>query len=338
MSTNKNALIRYRTIDTCLRNRSRRWTLDDLINACSDALYEYEGKDTLISKRTVQGDIQLMRGNKLGYEAPIIVYNKKYYTYADENYSITQLPIDKVDMDILQESMEMLRQFKDFSIFQEMQGVIQKLEDKIYRESVSESPIIHMDKNEKLKGLHYLDKLYQAILKKIVLVIGYQSFKARTKSDITVHPYLLKEYNNRWFLVGRPDGKKEVITLALDRMSSLDINLSIDYDNHDFNADSYYHNTIGVTVLQEKHILDIEFKVNRYNTPYVETKPFHHSQKTIQKNKDGSTIFSMRVHDNYELQRLLLGFGAGLEVLKPRRLRNTMKKILKEASMQYEKA
>lgn len=43
MPANKNALIRYKTIDNCLRNRYRRWTLDDLVEACSDALYDMEG-------------------------------------------------------------------------------------------------------------------------------------------------------------------------------------------------------------------------------------------------------------------------------------------------------
>ena len=43
MPANKNALIRYKTIDNCLRNRYRRWTLDDLVDACSDALYDMEG-------------------------------------------------------------------------------------------------------------------------------------------------------------------------------------------------------------------------------------------------------------------------------------------------------
>ena len=38
MPANKNALIRYKTIDNCLRNRYRRWTLNDLVDACSDAL------------------------------------------------------------------------------------------------------------------------------------------------------------------------------------------------------------------------------------------------------------------------------------------------------------
>ena len=70
MPVSKNALIRYRTIDRCLRNHYRKWTLADLIDACSDALSEYEGRDENVSRRTVQADIQMMRSDKLGYNAP----------------------------------------------------------------------------------------------------------------------------------------------------------------------------------------------------------------------------------------------------------------------------
>ena len=73
MAINKNALIRYKTIDQCLQNNYRRWTLNDLIDACSDALYEYEGREINVSRRTVQLDIQMMRSDKLGYNAPIVV-------------------------------------------------------------------------------------------------------------------------------------------------------------------------------------------------------------------------------------------------------------------------
>ena len=76
MANNKNALIRYKTIDKCLQNRYRKWTLEDLIEACSDALYEYEGKMMNVSKRTIQLDIQTMRSDKLGYNAPIIVVDR----------------------------------------------------------------------------------------------------------------------------------------------------------------------------------------------------------------------------------------------------------------------
>ena len=93
MPANKNALIRYKTIDRCLRNRYRRWTIDDLVDACSDALYDMEGITKGISKRTVQGDIQIMRSDKLGYNAPIETYGNGYYRYSDPDYSISDTPL-----------------------------------------------------------------------------------------------------------------------------------------------------------------------------------------------------------------------------------------------------
>ena len=107
MPANKNALIRYKTIDNCLRNRYRRWTLEDLVGACSDALYDMEGICKGISVRTVQGDIQMMRSDKLGYNAPIEVYDHKYYRYADEDYSIANMPLSQNDYNVMQEAVDM---------------------------------------------------------------------------------------------------------------------------------------------------------------------------------------------------------------------------------------
>lgn len=336
MPLNKNALIRYRTIDKCLQNQYKKWTLKDLIQACSDALYEYEGKLVNVSKRTVQLDIQMMRSDKLGYNAPIIVYDVKYYKYEDEDYRITDIPLTEMDMDVLTESVAMLKQFKDFSLFSELNGVIQKLEDKVYREKNQQTAIIHMDKNERLKGLNFLDTLYQSILKKIVLKITYQSFSARKPSTFSFHAFILKEYNNRWFVIGRKEGEEKILTLALDRITKLDYDLNLDYQQANFDADKYYENTYGVTVLTDRQLVNIELKVDRYNAPYVITKPFHHSQQTLETFEDGSVTIKLRLHHNFELERLILGFGESIEVLKPKKLRSSIHYKLNKASKNYE--
>lgn len=131
MPANRNALIRYKTIDNCLRNPYRRWTLDDLVEACSEALYEYEGIDKGISRRTVQMDIQVMRSEKLGYNAPIEVYENKYYRYAESDYTITRLPLSRNDIEVLSETVNLLRQFQDFDYFSEMADVIGRLQDSV---------------------------------------------------------------------------------------------------------------------------------------------------------------------------------------------------------------
>ena len=108
MPANKNALIRYKTIDRCLRNRYRRWTLDDLVEACSDALYEMEGILRGGSVRTVQADIQMMRSDKLGYNAPIEVYDGKFYRYAEADYSISESPLSTDICELISLAVERL--------------------------------------------------------------------------------------------------------------------------------------------------------------------------------------------------------------------------------------
>lgn len=113
MPANKNALIRYKTIDNCLRNKYRRWTLDDLVEACSDALYDMEGITKGVCSRTVQMDIQIMRSDKLGYNAPIEVYDRIYYRYADPDYSITDMPLSIDDYKLIKEAIVLLENKND---------------------------------------------------------------------------------------------------------------------------------------------------------------------------------------------------------------------------------
>ena len=108
MPVNKNALLRYKIIDRSLRNRYRRWTIEDLVDAVSDALYDMEGIRKGISLRTVQADIQMMRSDKLGYNAPIEVYDQKFYRYADPNYSITELPLTIEDVRLIDKAVDLL--------------------------------------------------------------------------------------------------------------------------------------------------------------------------------------------------------------------------------------
>ena len=135
-----------------------------MVDACSDALYEYEGIDKGISKRTVQMDIQMMRSEKLGYNAPIVVYENKYYKYEDPEYSITQTPLNEQDLKTMSEAVEVLRQFKGFSYFTEMSDIINRLEDHVASARMKTTPVIDFEKNESLKGLDYLDTIYHAIV------------------------------------------------------------------------------------------------------------------------------------------------------------------------------
>lgn len=130
MPANKNALIRYKTIDNCLRNKYRRWTLDDLVEACCDALYETEGITKGVCTRTVQMDLQIMRSDKLGYNAPIEVYDRIYYRYADPDYSISGTPLTKADCTLIAHAIKLLEGKADHCDW-ETQEVLAKVQNRL---------------------------------------------------------------------------------------------------------------------------------------------------------------------------------------------------------------
>jgi len=331
MSSNKNALIRYKTLDKCLKNKYRKYTLEDLIDECSEALFEFEGKESYVSKRTVQLDLQNMRSEKFGYEAPIEVYERKYYRYSDPDYSIHNISVNESDLKAMNNAVQILKQFKDFSMFKEMNGVIQKLEDSIH--STSQKSIIHLDKNEQLKGLEYIDILYESIANKKVLKILYKSFTARESNVFTVHPQLLKEFNNRWFLICLY--KQKMYNLALDRMESIETDETLQYIDKHLDGDEYFKDIVGVTVAESMPPRNVVFWVDAGNAPYVKTKPLHKSQEIINEDYEG-TLFKICVQINFELERLLLGFGDSLIVHKPRKLRMKMEEKFKIGSENYQ--
>ena len=131
MPANKNALIRYKTIDKCLRNRYRRWTIEDLVDACSDALYDMEGIAKGVSMRTVQGDIQIMRSDKLGYNAPIEVYDNKFYRYADPEYSINENQLNAEDYALVEKAVCLIGEMPEDNTVKELKTVLSKLKGKL---------------------------------------------------------------------------------------------------------------------------------------------------------------------------------------------------------------
>ena len=335
MSINKHALIRYKTIDNCLQNRFRKWTLEDLMEAVSDALYEYEGLTKGISRRTIQLDLQNMRSEKLGYNAPIIVRDKKFYSYDVKNYSITNIPLTKQDMSTLNEVVGVLRQFKGFGYFEELTGMVTKLEDKLHKQQNKGRSYIEFEKNELLKGLEFIDQLHKAIINQTTLSLKYQSFKAKAPSEMTFFPYLLKEYRNRWFIVGVNKLGRGVLNLALDRIVSIKNHPTEKYiRNKVIDIDTHFNDVLGVTKMPGQKALKIVMKIDNSLAPYILTKPLHSSQKVVKEDKDG-LVFSIDVVWNFELEREILGYGESLKVLVPKRLAGRIVSRLKSATLQY---
>jgi hypothetical protein len=111
-------------------------------------LYEYEGIETGISKRTIQADLQLMRSDKLGYNAPIIVTDKKYYSYEDPNFSITNAPINNADVEKMKEIVGILKQFNGFNYFEEMSDLITRLENNLNKSTNKSKDCIQFETNK----------------------------------------------------------------------------------------------------------------------------------------------------------------------------------------------
>ena len=287
-----------------------------------------------MSKRTVQLDLQMMRSDKLGYNAPIIVVDKKYYTYKDPDYSITNIPLTDQDLNKLTETIDFLKQFRGFSHFQELEEMVQKLEDQIYSQKTNRKPVIDFEKNENLKGLEHLDPLYRAIVEKNMINLTYQSFKARSPDRFNFSPFLLKEFKNRWFVIGVRKQREGILNLALDRVQYIEVT-----ENHfqipsDFDPETYFHNVIGVSVSPNLEPEEIILYVLNKHAPYVLTKPMHHSQEFVERDSYGITI-KLRVQHNFELEKEILGFGDGIKVIAPTRLKRNIKDRLKNGLELY---
>jgi len=124
--------------------------------------------------------------------------------------------------------------------------------------------------------------------------------------------------------------------LALDRILKIDFDFQMPFIDFVFDHDKFYENVYGVTVNSGIQPRLVKLWIDKTNAPYVLTKPLHRTQRLHQENPDGSIIIGLFMVENYELERLLLGFGNGLEVLKPERLRTRMQYILEQALKRYQ--
>jgi len=338
MPANKNALIRYKTIDNCLRNRYRRWTLEDLVDACCDALYDMEGISKGVSVRTVQGDIQIMRSDKLGYNAPIEVYEHKYYRYSDPDYSITDMPLSQNDYEVMQEAVDMLRQLEDFEQFSEMTDVIRRLQDKLAISKSNRKPVIHFDSVPDLKGLKLLNPLYNYIVHRQTLRILYQSFSATEPTEFILCPYLLKEFRNRWFLFGGKASNLLMFNLALDRIVSVEP-VDVPFrENPEFDPEHFFDDVIGVSKNIHNTPRRVKFWASADQSKYIKTKPIHPSQKLKSENPDdGSCIFQIEVVINIEMYSVFMSYGPGIKIIYPHNAVSYMRDKLREAADLYDR-
>lgn len=340
MPINRNALLRYKTIDRMLRG-GRQATLDELIDACSDALYDYNGYGD-VGKRTIQNDIQEMRYSQaLGYYAPIEVVGRKFYTYSDRSYSIMKIPVSKDDLLQLSEAVGLLKQMSSFQGFDGVDDVVNRLEDHVASMRYKVEPVILLENNERLKGLEHITLLHDAIMAREVIIITYKPFLSEEPQTFCFSPYILKEFRNRWFVFGKrhntPDGL--IQNLALDRIEEIaNAPKREKYKTERaFQPQSFFKNMIGVSRNMDSQVEHVVFEAIAQEAPYIQTKPLHESQKEVEHKADGSVVFSIDVIVNYELERDLLGYGEGIIVLSPSHLVEKMQHRISLSIENYKK-
>lgn len=339
MPLNRATLIRISTIDRCLQNRYRRWTITDLIDACTDALAEYEGRSNPVSRRTFQNDLALMRSDRLGYNAPIVVRDNKYYEYEDPDFSITHLPLNDEGLDALNSALDVLRQLQGFPQLESSIETISKLNEQISRHTGSSSaPAMDMERVPGYSGARFIGVIYEAVRRKQTIEIEYKSFKARQAERLTVYPYLLKEYRNRWFLIGEKATNRspQVNIFALDRIHSVEPDREHPFRKCvDFDPEHFFDDTVGVTRQIGDKARRVVVRIDRSQAPYVESKPFHSSQKVEQRFRDGGIQVSLKVVINNELERLILGYGGHVEVVAPPEFRARVAESVRKAAGRY---
>ena len=342
MPANKYALLRYRIIDRCLTNPGKPFpTKEDLRQACEEALYGSDGEHISIS--TVEKDLWAMRNEAdLGYYAPIEYHrDERGYHYTEEGYSINDVQLNDDDLDAIRFATNTLIQFRDLPIFQQFDQALGKIADRLTvspnldGDGVDE--YIQFESTPHAAGSEHLAPLLQAIRAHHPVELTYTKFKDATDSatSYTLHPYLLKEYRNRWYLVGWDPSKQHVRTFGCDRISLVSIDDTQRFQVHaSFEAHHYFEHALGITVLGNAQPEKVEFECDALLAKYLISQPLHHSQKVIE--QDGRLVVSLNVMPTFELLQWLQAHASELTVLTPQHIQASVIQKL-ESALQRQK-
>ncbi|MBU3743151.1 MAG: WYL domain-containing protein [Sediminibacterium sp.] len=325
MPVNKNALLRYYAIDACLTNSMRPFP--NLEQIRRRVMQQLDGD---ISISMINKDLAQMRDL---YAAPI-KYDKvkRGYCYSTPGYSIKSLPLSEEEIAALDYSTALLQQLKGSRIFDQFETAINRLIEG-YRVSKligkSEKQLIQVEEPVSTGGNQWLEIILQAIVSQTQLAIDYAKFGSPVKQHL-LSPYLIKEYRNRWYVVGYAATGK-ILILALDRIQKIQKSKARFYADPGFQAEQYFQYSFGITHAAAAAPEKIVATFDKEQAPYILAQPLHHSQVVLNESNKGVTI-QLTVYITTELVMTLLSYGAGVEVKEPLTLRKKMQE--KIAAMQ----
>jgi predicted DNA-binding transcriptional regulator YafY len=325
----KNALIRYRIIDRCIRNKYKPYpTKQELRETCEEALFgSSDGAN--ICDSTIEKDMFAM---KMEHDAPL-KYSKRHggYYYEDPDFSINDIPLTEEDLSAIKFAANTLMQFRDADIFKQFGNAIDKIVDRV---SISSNPndkdVMHFVQFETAissGGNEFLPLLLDAIRQSLVVDFEYTSYLSGKSKGRSVIPLLLKEYRNRWYLISFDRSKNDIITYGLDRMTDLVITDEEAQKPTDFNPENYFKYAVGITADPKKIPETVVLKADNVAAKYIESQPFHSSQKVIKEGKN-KTTFELQILVSEEFIRSVLSYAGEIEVVEPLSLRESLIKRL----------
>lgn len=333
MPRTKNALIRQRVLDRCLSS-SLNYSMQDLMNACNKELRN-QGEKPVTASNTIREDLNQISMN---YPDAKIIERRDgrriYYSYEDKNYSIFNIPFKDEEVAQLTQTLMILSRFEGMPQFDWMDDFINRFKSSL-KLSFTNAPIVGFDENIDLRGREHFAPLFSAISNKQVLSIAYKNFKKGAVENYTVHPYYLKQYNNRWFLFGLTEEVMRLSVLAFDRIEAINP-VHRDYiPNEQIDFQEYFEDLIGVSHPYGEEPQKVVLKVAKELIPYIRTKPLHGTQREISSDENHVTI-QIEVIINFELEQLILSHGEKLEVIVPETFREKIKERIHTCAKLYE--
>lgn len=330
------ATIRYQALDRCFSDRTRYYYIEDLVAAVNQDL-ENNGQPP-ISKRSVQYAINQMEGNpqwEVIFEEPALINGRRYYRYDDSSYSIWRRDLDERQLSQLKMILLKLQQFKGLPELDPVYEMIRQLSEHYHFTLPEPKEIMAFDTNENVEGIDYIAPIFEAIVGNKALKVQYSPY-GKEPYEVILHPYYIKEYNNRWFALGVTNKKTDKITnLALDRIQSIEATTEPYIPNTDYNFEDYFEDIIGVTKNKRDEALKIELRFSEKRLPYVLSKPIHDCQSNAR--KDEGIIVLKQIIPNKELYQRLLSYGADVEVLSPDCVRQKMAEEAQKMVNMYNK-
>lgn len=324
MATNKHATIRYQALDRCFSNFGRKFFIEDLIEACNNALYELTGIADGVRRRQIFNDISFMESSQ-GWAIPLEKIpdgNRKYYRYSDKSFSINKRIFSPYEASQITETLSILSRFKGMPHFDWIEEVQIRLKEVFHFKDDSKS-FVGFEQNPYLKGLDFFGTIFNAILNKRVLRVTYQGFKQTEPTTALFHLYYLKQFNNRWFVFGFNQDFESISNCALDRILEVNETNEKYIENENIDFEEYFEDMVGVSSNKEDTPVKVILEINKDVWPYIETKPLHGSQKVIER-ADEYVRIQLEVIINFELTTLIFSFGEGVKVIEPEQLQQAI--------------